>query len=105
MQDLDADAPASLYPLLHPKVRKRAIHAPFLSRTLLLAIATADTSSALLSPLLLLLLVCEEQTRGTLRECVKRHPRVFSSECQERHACWVLHGAEQRVRLFGTFEA
>ena len=95
MQDADVDAPATLYPLLHSAVRKRAIHAPILAHTLLLTIATADSSP--LRPLLLLLLLCEEQARRTLRERVKPHPRVFPRKCQEWHARRVLRGAEQRM--------
>src|SRR6266705_711771 len=80
-QDADADAPASFHPLLHSEVRKRAIHAPILTHTLLLTIATADADPSPLTPRPLLLLVCEEQPRRTLRECVKRHPHVFPREC------------------------
>ena len=92
----DADAPASLHSLLHAEVCKRAIHAPILAHTLLLTIATVDASP--LTPLLPS--VCKEQTHCTLRECTKRHPRVFPCKCQEWRAHRVLRRAEQRVRLF-----
>lgn len=90
----DADVPASLYPLLHSKVRKCAIYAPILAYPLPLSITTA---ASLLPPLFLLM--CEEQPRSTLRECVERHPRMFLRKCEEGHARRVLRGAEQRVYL------
>jgi hypothetical protein len=91
------DAPASFHPLLHSEVRKRTIHAPILAHPLLPITPAAATSSPQMP---LFLLMCEEQPRRTLRECVKRHPRVFPCKCQEGHARRVLREAEERVRLF-----
>ena len=94
VQNADVDAPDPLYPLLHSEVRKRPIRA----HTLFLIITTADSSP--LTPLLLLLSVCEEQARRTLRGHMKRHLHIFPRECQEWHARGVPRGAEQRMSLF-----
>ena len=75
-----------------------AIYAPILAHTLFLTIATVNTSP--LTPVLLLLLVCEEQVRRTLRERMKRHPHVLPCKCQEWHTRRVLRVAEQWMGLF-----
>ena len=98
VQDADIDSPGPPYPLLHSDVRKRAIHAPIFAHTLFLTIVTAESSP--LTPLLLLLLVCEEQPRHTLHERMERHPHMFLRKCQEWHARRVLRGEEQRMSPF-----
>ena len=89
------DAPTSLCPLFHSEVRKRAIYVPI--PILPLTLTTISTTPACASALATLLLVPKEQPRGTLRECMERHPCVLPCKNKERHARRILRGAEEWV--------
>lgn len=83
------DLPATFCSLFHPEVRKRAIHAPILAQSFALT-----TAAAAPSPLASLLPSRKEQSRGTLRERMERHPRLLPSKRKKGHTRRVLRGAE-----------
>ena len=92
VQEADVDAPATLYSTRPPIPRSASAQYTHQSSRTLFLITTADSSP--LMPLLLLMLVCEEQARRTPREHMKSHPHAFPRKCQEWHARRVLRGAE-----------